>query len=172
MTAHVKNSYIRKVICNSWGGLWRASQMVRFSSENEIHVKPRFSKYSSERPDTNFNKIFTFATLQSGNFWILYEYGIVCTLNPHIFLTHLREKIQPSSSQLIFKMVLSAMLSLLYCPHFSFTFYNVCAVLIFSLMKAALPKRRSFICNYQRLTYHPPPFNTPKRYTETHFISS
>ena len=27
---------------------------------------------------------------------------------------------------------------------------------IFSLMKAALPKCRSFICNYQRITYHLP----------------
>ena len=32
--------------------------------------------------------------------------------------------------------------------------------LTFSLMKTALPKRRSFICNYQRLTYHLPTFNT------------
>ena len=31
-------------------------------------------------------------------------------------------------------------------------------------MKAALPKRRSFICNYQRLTYHLPTFSTHKRY--------
>ena len=85
MTAHVRNSYIRKVICNSWGGRWRASQMVPFSSKNKIHVKPRFSKYSSERLDTNFNKIFTFDTLQSGNFWIPYEYGIVWTLKRIFF---------------------------------------------------------------------------------------
>ena len=38
---------------------------------------------------------------------------------------------------------------------------------IFSLMKAALPERRSFICNYQRLTYHLSTFNTHKRYAET-----
>ena len=41
---------------------------------------------------------------------------------------------------------------------------------IFSLMKAALPKRRSFICNYRRLTYHLPTFNTHKRYVRTAFI--
>ena len=41
---------------------------------------------------------------------------------------------------------------------------------IFFLMKAALPKRRRFICNYQRLTYHLPTFNTHKRYAGTPFI--
>ena len=37
-------------------------------------------------------------------------------------------------------------------------------------MKAALPKRRSFMCNYQRLSYHLPTFNTHKRYAGTPFI--
>ena len=37
-------------------------------------------------------------------------------------------------------------------------------------MKAALPKRRSFICNYQRLTYHLPTFSTHKRYVGNPFI--
>ena len=41
---------------------------------------------------------------------------------------------------------------------------------IFSLMKAALLKRRSFICNYQRLTYHLPTFSTHKPDTGTPFI--
>ena len=41
---------------------------------------------------------------------------------------------------------------------------------IFFLMKAALPKRRRFICNYQRLTYHLPTFNTHKRYARIPFI--
>ena len=35
---------------------------------------------------------------------------------------------------------------------------------------AALPKRRSFICNYQRLTYHLPTFSPHKRYAGTPFI--
>ena len=39
-------------------------------------------------------------------------------------------------------------------------------------MKAALPKRRSFICNYERLTYHLPTFSTHKRYVGTPFICS
>ena len=34
-------------------------------------------------------------------------------------------------------------------------------------MKAALPKRRSFICDYLRLAYHLPTFNTHKRYAGT-----
>ena len=37
-------------------------------------------------------------------------------------------------------------------------------------MKAALPKRRSFICNYQRLTYHLPTFSTHKRYVGNPFV--
>ena len=37
-----------------------------------------------------------------------------------------------------------------------------------TLMKAALPKRRSFFFpDYQRLTYHLPTFNTHKRYAGT-----
>ena len=43
-------------------------------------------------------------------------------------------------------------------------------VIIFSLMKAASPKRGSFACNYQRLTYHLPTYNTHKRYAGTPFI--
>ena len=37
-------------------------------------------------------------------------------------------------------------------------------------MRAAFPKRRSFICNYQRLTYHLPTFSTHKRYSGNPFI--
>ena len=44
------------------------------------------------------------------------------------------------------------------------------AIWYFSLMKAASPKRGRFICNYQRLTYHLPTYNTHKRYAGTPFI--
>ena len=37
-------------------------------------------------------------------------------------------------------------------------------------MKATLPKRRRFNCNYQRLTYHLPTFSTHKYYSENPII--
>ena len=53
-------------------------------------------------------------------------------------------------------------------PHFQiFKFSAITRTHIFSLIKAALPKRRGFIWNYQRLTYHLPTFNTHKRYAGT-----
>ena len=54
--------------------------------------------------------------------------------------------------------------------HFQISKFSATANWIFSLMKAALPKRRSFICNYRRLAYHLPTFNTHKRYVGTAFI--
>ena len=51
---------------------------------------------------------------QSRNFWIRYEYGIVWTPNPDIFLS------SDVTRSCVFKMVLSAMLSLLYFLDFNF----------------------------------------------------
>ena len=69
------------------------------------------------------------SALHGGNFLIRYESGIVWTFRKSgYFFIQWRQKIEPKSLPWIFKMVPSAMLSLLYFLDFSFKVYNLCVV--------------------------------------------